>query len=171
MDKMARPQINIKPEAADWLIEIVGIIAILLLIGLPVYYYSSLPDVIPRHYGLDGQPDAYSGKGFIWTLPVIGVVMYTGLWILNRFPHVFNYPAEITPENALPMYRMAQRLIRIINTIMACLFAWLTYATILTALGKQQGLGSFFSPALLVLIFGPIGIYLFVAARKKRNQT
>jgi uncharacterized membrane protein len=164
---MTRPKIKIKSEPIDRIVESIGVIGIILLIGLPVFYYSSLPDIIPRYYGSSGEPDGFSGKGIIWTLPAIGLVMYVGMAMLNKFPHIFNYLIEITTENAERQYKIATKLLRFLNTIIACVFCYITYATIQTALGKQSGLGSYFTPIFMVLIFGIIGIYLYKSIREK----
>ena len=163
---MTRPKIKIENEPIDWIVQSIGIIGIILLIGLPIFHYSSLPDIIPRHYGFNGKPDGFSGKGIIWTLPAIGLVMYVGMAILNKFPHIFNYLIEITSENAERQYKIATKLLRFLNTIIVCVFCYITYATIQTALGKQSGLGSYFTPIFMVLIFGTIGIYLYKSIKE-----
>ncbi len=81
---MTRPKIKIEPEPIDRIVESIGVIGIILLIGLPVFYYSSLPDIIPKHYGLSGEPDGFSGKGIIWTLPAIGLVRDLPIQIYKR---------------------------------------------------------------------------------------
>ena len=164
---MTRPKLKIEPEPIDRIVESIGVIGVILLIGLPIIHYSGLPDIIPRHYGLSGEPDGFSGKGIIWTLPAIGLIMYVGMAILNKFPHIFNYPKEITSENAERQYKIATKLVRFLNTIIVCVFCYITYATIQTALGKQSGLGSYFTPIFVVLIFGTIGIYLYKSIREK----
>ncbi|MCP3930045.1 MAG: DUF1648 domain-containing protein [Bacteroidetes bacterium] len=62
----------------------IGAIAIILLIGLPIYHYGSLPDMIPIDYGSNGQPDGYSKKASIWIFPAVGIVMYVGKAVLNK---------------------------------------------------------------------------------------
>ncbi len=167
MKRTTQPKINIEPEPIDWAIELIGIIAIILLSGLPMYYFDSLPDEIPSHFDISGNPDGYSGKGIIWLLPAVGLVMYVGLYFLNRYPHIFNYLITITQENALRQYKLATRFIRLLNTIVACLFCYITYATIQTAIGSQSGLGNYSVVFFLVSIFGVIGIYFYKSIKYK----
>jgi len=138
------------------------------LIGLPFYYYGQLPENIPRHYGINGEPDAFSGKAILWTLPAIGVPMFTGLFFLSRKPQWFNYPEEITPENAAQMYKSGAKLVRLLNNVIAVAFAYMTFSTIKTVLGTQSGLGVWFTPVFLSAIFLPIGFYLFYSVRKSK---
>ncbi len=158
---MIRPVIKIELEPIDWIIEIIAFIGLLLLVALPVYYYNNLPNVIPQHYNLIGEPDGIGGKGKIWLVPVTGLIIYVGLLLLNKSPHIFNYPKKITPENAKSQYRSAIRLIRLLKAIIVCVFCYISYVTILTALQKQDGLPNYFAPAFIILIFGIIGFYLF----------
>lgn len=151
---------KIELESIDKIIEWLGVLGLLILIGLPLYYFNELPETIPRHFGADGKPDAFSGKGIIWTLPVIGLAMYTGLFWLNKYPHIFNYPQQVSQENAKRLYTVGKRMIRTLNTLITCLFAYITYSTIQVALGNQSGLGTWFLPVFLILTLGTTAYFL-----------
>ncbi len=166
---MNRPKIKIELDLIDKIIEGIGILGILLLIGLPIIYYGDLPDTIPRHFGLNGEPDGFSGKGIIWTLPILGSIMYIGMVILNKHPHIFNYPKKITEENAERLYRITTKLIRFLNTAIVCIFSYMTYATIRTALGKQGGMGNYFILVFLILIIGILGYFLIKMINKSQT--
>lgn len=163
---MERPKLKIPLDPFDWILEALGFVFILLLIGFPAYYYSDLPDIVPRHFNAMGEPDGFSQKRIIWTLPGVGTVVYISMIILNRFPHIFNYIKEITVENAERQYRIATKLIRTINVIMVAGFTYIGFGTIQTALGYQEGLGSYFLLIFVLMTCAPIGIYLFSAFRK-----
>ncbi len=164
---MARPKIKLKPGPIDKTLEILGMIGVLLLIGLPVYYFSSLPDTIPMHYGFTGKPDGFGGKATIWITPIMGFLMYAGMTVLNKFPHIFNYPVEITPENAEKQYRIATRAIRLLITVMVYFFCYSTYTTIRIAVEEQSGLGSYYLLIFLTTIFGIIGALLYKSLKEK----
>ena len=167
LEKITKPKIKIERELIDWLIESIGVIAIVLLVGLPIYHFDSLPDIIPSDYGSNGEPDGYSRKGVIWLFPIFGFILYLGVAVLNKFPHLFNYPVEITQKNAHRQYKLATRLLRMLNTIISGGFCYLIFVTIQTALGKQNGLGNYFISIYLVVIFGTIGIYLYKSIKEK----
>jgi len=163
---MDRPKLKINLDASDWAIEIVGAFFLILMVGFPFYYFNELPDIIPRHFNAAGEPDGFSQKHIIWTLPAIGLVIYIGLFFLNKYPHIFNYPTEITQENAERQYRIATKLIRTLNMLISASFFYIGYSTIQTALNKQDGIGTLFLPIFLLGIFGTIGIYMYYALRK-----
>lgn len=163
---MVRPRIKIELEPFDRFIEAVGFFALLLLIGIPIYYYNDLPEIIPRHFDADGTPDGYSGKNIIWLLPAIGTVISLSMYWLSKRPHIYNYTQKITEENAYHQYRNAARMIRVMSTLIVSVFAYLCSTTIMTALGEQEGIGPLFTPIFLLLIFGSIGYFLYQATKK-----
>ena len=165
MKKVYRPKIKLKKEPVDWVLEGTGFVAIVLLFGIPAYFYKDLPDTIPIHFGIEGIPDRTGSKGDIWIIPVIGLVIYVGLAVLNRYPHIYNYPVKITPENATQQYTKASRIIRLLNTIIAVSFCYITYAVISTAINEKNGIGNYFIPVFIFLIFLVMGVYLFRSSR------
>ncbi len=158
--KMNRPKIKIALDLFDKLVEGIGILALLFLIGIPVVYYGDLPAAIPGHYGFGGTPDEYIDPATIWVLPVLGLVLYIGMGVLSRYPHILNYPIEITAENAERVYQLAVKMIRVINMEIICMFSYITYSTIQTALGRQSGIGKYIIMTFVVLIFGTIVYFM-----------
>ena len=163
---MKRPKIKIKLDGIDKTIEALGGFALLVLVALPLFYFDQLPDEIPSHYGASGQPDGYSGKATIWIMPILGVILYVGIFWLNKYPHIFNYPQRITEENAERLYTVATKITRFINTQMAIVFAYLCYSTIQTSLGRQDGISSHFLLIFLICNFSLIGYLLYKSTQK-----
>jgi uncharacterized membrane protein len=135
-----RPKLKIKLDIYDKTLELLAFSAFIWLIWLVFRYYPDLPERIPTHYDIQGKADAYSSKSSFFILPLVGSVIYTGLLILNRFPHIFNYPKAITAENARRQYTLATKLVRGLNFINITGFAFFTYYEILTALGSVSGI-------------------------------
>ena len=159
-DKSNRPKIKVRRDTLDWIMEFIAFSFMVFLIVFPLIYSGSLPDKIPAHFNGSGQVDSYGSKATIWLLPVTGLVLYIGLTILENFPQIYNYPVQITEENAAKQYKMATRLMRILKTIVLIIFAFLSYKTIEIALGTGTGLGKSFLPVFLLVTFGVILIYI-----------
>ena len=157
---MVQPVIKIKLSKSDFLLELAGLMALAGLIVLPLFYYSELPDRIPSHLNAGGQVDSFNGKGVIFLLPVMGVMLYFGLSVLNRYPHIFNYPVKVTADNAVKLYTIATRTVRIIKVIMAVSFAFFTYRMIDIGLNGATGTGWWFVPVFVILIFGTLIIMI-----------
>ena len=160
--KNSRPKIKVPYQFFDIILECVSITLILLLWLYLFSEYSSLPDTIASHYNSAGEPNDYSNKTFIWILPSIATLLYVGLFILNRFPHLHNYMVNITEENALKNYRFSTRIVRITYTLCAALIAYITYHIIEGAKGEVLKLGSWFLPIVLgASILLPVIIFIF----------
>lgn len=164
---MNRPKIELEKDTLDLFVEATGVVLLLALIVLPIVFYSQLPEKIPTHFGADGTADNYGSKDSIWFLPVIGTILFVGMFILNKHPHIFNYPTRITVDNAKRQYKNATKLIRFLNTTVVLVFTYITFSTINITLGKQEGLGTYFLLAFLALVFVPVVYHLFKAFPKK----
>ncbi len=163
-----RPRIKIEKDTQDWIIALFGFFFLIAIIGYSVYHYAELPNKIPSHYGLNGKPDAFSNKSTLLVLLGITILMYAGMYILNKFPHIFNYPEDMTEEQAPAQYKKASKLMRLINTVMVISFSYLIFSTVQTAYQNQNGLGWYFMPLFLAAVFVPIIFYIVQSYRDKK---
>ena len=122
-----RPILKLKLTRTDYLLESASFLGLVATWIIAFIAYQSLPDIIPTHYGIKGQADDWGSKSTIFILPVISLVLIIGMSILNRFPHIFNYPVKVTEENALQLYRKGTLLIRIIKVIIVILFLFIEW--------------------------------------------
>ena len=159
-DMNERPKIKLELTTYDKTLEILGWTSILAIWVLTISNYSNLPDTIPIHYNGAGQADGFGGKGNILTLPLIATVLFIGLTILNKFPYVFNYTTNITADNALRQYTNATRLLRYLKFIIVVIFGLIALQTIRNVNGQASGLGVWFLPLTLGLIFIPLTYFL-----------
>ena len=164
-----RPKIKIKPTATDRLIDVAAWVLLLAQWTLVIVYYSKLPDIIPSHFNLKGDIDGSGGKAGIIFLPILTTVLLIGFTIANRFPHILNYPVKITEDNALRQYTLATKLMRYINLATAILFGTIVFMVIQSAMGEADGLGAWFTPLLLGVMFIPVIVYLVKAFSSKTN--
>jgi uncharacterized membrane protein len=145
---------KLKKHPLDLAFEILGIIAIIVSFALPAFYYQDLPDSLPRHYGSDGLPDAYGGKGIIWVLPIVGSILFIIIGLVSNIPSLINLPFQPDPEKTEIYQRKYARMVRILNVGMVCIFAYLTYNTIQIGLGDQTQLPTYFTPVALLFFLG-----------------
>jgi len=164
-----RPKIKLELTTTDKALEFAGWVAVFVMWVLIIANYSNLPDTIPTHYGPTGKADAFGGKAALWVLPLVATLTFVGMTLLNKFPHLFNYPTKITNENALNQYTLATRLLRYMKLPMVVLFGYITFQTIQTANGQADGLGNWLLPVGLVVVFIPLTFY-FVKARRGTQE-
>lgn len=161
-----RPQLEIEKQPFDKALELAGLIGVLVMIALPIYYWADIPAMVPIHFNAAGQPDDYGSKWTTISLPLIGALLYFGVNWITRFPHKFNYLQKITKDNAQEQYRMATRLVRLIGTLVALSFAYMTYTVIHTSLGTMEGPGNYFVLFFTVSILIVPLIYIIMTRRR-----
>lgn len=166
-DKENRPVIRPEMAPVDWLLEGFALTGLLVMIAFAANQFSHLPESIPSHFNAAGKPDDYSSRDSLWFLPLIALFLFGLMTYVSRIPHKFNYPIPISPQNAARQYAMAVRLIRTLKAVIMWLFATITIFTVRTALGSSTGLGLWFMPVFLTMVFGPLITYLVLAFRKK----
>lgn len=159
LNNPSRPSIRIRLKTYDWIIEAITLICLVILFILPLLNMGDLPGQIPSHFNAAGEPDGYSSAGSIWILPVTGLITWMLLTLVGFFPRIYNYPVQITPENAEVQYRTATRLMRTIKCIIMAMFAFMVYRTILTATGEAGGMGKTFLPVSMLILSGAIIFY------------
>lgn len=162
-----RPKIKLKQTKTDILVEVFGWVSLVAFWAFVLINYADLPDTIPTHFDYAGQVDGYGGKEMILVLTFIATAIFIGMTILNKYPHIFNYPTEITEENALKHYTNATRLLRYIKLIIVVVFGVITLQSVRVANGQINDIGSWLLPVTLGLIFIPVFYFLIKSFRIK----
>ena len=165
-----RPKIDLKKTALDHYIEYTTFGLIIFSIGYAFYHYSNLPESIPMHFSYSGNVNSYGSKDSIWALNIIGAASVFGLYYLNKFPHIFNYPKKITLENAEKYYTDATRMIRYLNLGMAIIFTIICYEVIKIALDPTVRFSKFAHYTVMIIVVSmtlfPF-VYIFKNLKKK----
>jgi uncharacterized membrane protein len=138
------------------------------IIGMLVYatvMYSSLPDTIPTHYNLHGEPDGFGNKGFIWLFPCIAAFIFLIFTNITRFPDGMNYPANVTEENKLRIFAYTRFMMQVIVFEIVFFSMYTTIIGAQIAKGNAEGLGTY-----TVAIFGLIVISTIVSMLMKYRK-
>ena len=149
--------------------EVISVIAIAFAFIYAFAEYGNLPEQVPSHFGADGVADDYSGKSFVWVLPILMVFLY-GILTMIFFidPKHLNYPYEIKTDNKEAQIGLAYGLIQWLKLIILVFLAYGVYEMI--GLAKSPD-ADIFPPwslwLFLALIFGSIIIYLILAMKRK----
>ncbi|RIH87227.1 hypothetical protein Mlute_01042 [Meiothermus luteus] len=140
-----------------WRLVWVGLLGVWVFAAL---LYGSLPERIPRHFGLDGAVTGWDPKGAFWFLPVaaslVVLLPYFLLHLALKGRNSLSLPHRATFE-ALPsdgQERVLQRLsgwVAGLSLVALLLFAQLQYEVHQVATGQVQKLGAGVWVALLGL--------------------
>ena len=162
-----RPILDIPLSKAEHLalsLMIVGVVATLLVC---VKYLPMLPDKIPTHFGASGQPDGWGGKGTFFLIPVVGTISALFLYMLSRFPQIYNYPVALTEQNIRAQYQNSRSAMLWLGAEIACLIAYSEFGIAQVGLGKAQGFGAGFLPIFLLILVGSGSIHIYKAYKAR----
>jgi hypothetical protein len=165
-----RPRIKLMLSPGDRVLEIVSWLALAGLWTVVLFYYPLLPDTIPTRFNAAGHADGYGTKASLFVLPSIATAMAIGMTLLNRYPHLYNYPVSITTDNALRHYTSATRLIRGIKTAIPVAFLLIVRKTIRVSGGSADEAGGYFLLLEILIIFVPLLAYCFSLLRSSRRK-
>ena len=125
-------------------IEIVASLVMwVITIGVGVYLaamWSRIPDIVPTHYGLFGQPDAWGGKTSILGPFLVQVVVM----LIDQV--ALHQAVKSTIKTGLPVM-INRNCIVLTGPVIAVIFGWITVGTI--GFGK---LGKYFIAVAFVLV-------------------
>jgi uncharacterized membrane protein len=149
-------------------LEIVGLALLAFLCWITVralYGASRLPDKIPTHFDLAGNPNGWGSPATLLLLPVIAVVIYGLITVVSFFPSAFNYPVRVTPENRPRLQALSLQMVAWLKVELAFLFTLLQWF-ILGAVRSGHGhLSVWIVPLFLVLVFGTCIGYIVAMVR------
>ena len=125
------------------LIILVGV-ALLWVIG--VYAYTTLPERIPTHFNIRGEPDAYGSRSTFLILPpaftiapaIILAITLLRFRLVNKHPYLVNLPAFYTRITKLPRHMRGEWINKYFETILAVGVA-ITLLMLSLEIGIYQG--------------------------------
>ena len=148
---------------ADRILDLLGWI---LLIGTLVYLilgWPSFPDQIPMHYNGAGEIDRWGGKGEIIFIEVMMWILYLGIGVVEKYPQIWNTGVEVTAKNKEKVYRTLKYMLKTLKFLTALIFAYLIVNSL-----QSAPLPGWFTPAVMILIFGDMAFWLIRLFRIKK---
>jgi len=154
-------------EMLPWYIYLVPIFITIGMIAYTAMQYASLPDLIPIHWGIDGQPDAFSEKTpfSVFSLSLILLVMQVMMLGINELTKRSGIKVNATKKKRSRAQQISFRkysswFLFITVILMTILFSYLQLVTIhnnisIPALSLAMPLGF----AIVMLILS--GVYAF----------
>ena len=155
--------VRMRSSLAD---RIIQIICLVLMAGVTIYLiagWTSFPDQIPMHYGGSGEIDRWGGKGEIILLILLWWGMYLVLSAIERFPQVWNTGVKVTPQNQERVYRTLKYMLKTLKFLTALIFAYLIVNSL-----QSAPLPGWFTPAVMILVFGDMAFWLIRLFRIKK---
>lgn len=140
---------KIKRKKFDIILNILCWIILVSTMLFLIITWSKIPDTIPMHYDSAGNIDRFGSKLEILVLPIIILIVYTFITIIEKFPEAWNTGVKVTEENKERVY---STLLHLISTIKFIMVGMVAYLTVHTALSLE--LSAWFTPIFILAIFG-----------------
>lgn len=164
---MTRWRCSGKYKSINKALDIIGFLLIISLSIITFIEWRNAPDIIPIHYNFHGEIDAYGSKNMLFFLLSIVVMLYIGLYVLARYPQVYNYAIRITDENKERQYNMASTLIRVLNIELVSIFTYIQLKQVASIFSETDKLSLWFLPIVLAIIFGTLAFYIYKSVKNK----
>ncbi|HEY1577977.1 MAG TPA: DUF1648 domain-containing protein [Terracidiphilus sp.] len=130
-----------------------------------------LPDRIPTHFDISGQPNGWGSPQALWILPVVGLGLFLLMTALAaiRFTR-YNLPVRVTRANLPFIYEQTAAMVAWIKFEMLCLFVYIQSGIIKGVRAGEFHLPPMMIPAFLVAVFATVGWHLVVIIRGARAR-
>ena len=121
--------------------------------------WNTMPEKVPIHYNEMGKVDRLGFKAELFLLPLIGTIIWIGMSILEKYPHLYNY-MNLTEENKEQQYKNGRMMVNVLKNEVVLLFSFLIVQSVHVANGTSEGLGVAFDPVLLIVMMGTIVFFI-----------
>lgn len=166
MELKERPKLNIPKTKFEIYFNSMTIVILTLSVVYLISVWPMLPAEVPAHYNAAGVVDRWGSKWEMIIMPIIALIMWISMTVLERYPHVYNYP-KLTKNNVRAQYKNARIMLNVLKNIIVLLFVYITWNGIQVALGNNESLGIWFMPFFFIVVFGPMTFFIVRSLRLK----
>jgi uncharacterized membrane protein len=132
-------------------------------------FYSRLPERIATHFNGEGMANGFGAKSILWVLVGVVFLIYGVLSAVNFVPRIVSVKRPLAPEREKVVLAESMAMVGWIKAVVCWMFAYLCLAMVRNGMGLQVGLGAWFLPVTLVVVFGICGVYLVRILRSARG--
>lgn len=162
-----RPKWRPEWKPVDKAVELLSWLFFLLMWGIILANFFSLPETIPTHFNAAGKADGYGAKYTILLFPVIITAVFILLSEVSKRPWHFNYPIKTTQQNYQELYRLSVQSLRIIRLVVTIMGAYIAYAIITGARDGGYSLSFWAIPVFVAGMIIPAAVTIVKALKLK----
>jgi uncharacterized membrane protein len=138
------------------LIALAGVVFAIWVVG---DFYSRLPERIATHFNAEGMANGFGTRSALWVLVGILCLLYLTLSAVERIPRVVNLKKPLAPEREQVVLAESMEMVSWIKVEICWMFAYICLAMVRNGMGLQVGLGRWFLPVTLLVVFGTTAVY------------
>jgi uncharacterized membrane protein len=140
--------------------ELIALAGVVFAVAVVADFYSRLPERIATHFNSAGMVNGFGARSTLWILVGIAVLLYATLSAINFVPRVVNLKRPLAPERERVVLVESLAMVGWIKAEMCWIFAYICLAMVRNGMGLQVGIGRWFLPATLIVVFGTCAFYL-----------
>ena len=152
MNSIYRPILKLRKTKSERIWDVIGGGLFIGAIVFLAISWANIPDQVPGHYNASGEVDRWGTKYELFILPAVGFILWVLMNILEKFPHVHNYPERLNEMNVEAFYIQSRMLLNSIKNVCLLTFAYIMFQSIRVALGDAESLGLWFLPVMLIVL-------------------
>ena len=149
--------------------ELIAVAGLVFSAAVVADFYSRLPERIATHFNGAGVANGFGARSTLWVLVGIAVLLYATLSAISLVPRVVNLKRPLAPEREKVVLAESMAMVGWIKAAVCWMFAYICLAMVRNGMGLQAGLGPWFLPATLVVVFGTCAFYLVRISRAIRG--
>ncbi|MFJ7737024.1 DUF1648 domain-containing protein [Lysinibacillus sp. NPDC097287] len=153
---MYRPILDLPKTKSEKVWDWIGGGIFLASILYIIIMWGQLPDEVPGHFNGAGEVDRWGSKVELFILPFIGLFLWILLGLLEKAPHMHNYPARLNENNVEAFYLNSRKILNDVKNYCLIIFAVISFQMVRIALGDAQSLGWWFLPLVIIGTAYPI---------------
>ena len=158
----------------------VNLLLLALLLGVSIAVWPTLPERIPMHFDLWGNPDRYVRRSWLsWLgMPLVAAFLFVFIHGLGRLttrrPELWNVPEKdrflrLTPEARAPIVETMRRYLAWLTLVLTAFMGLVQGCIYLVAIGWSKRLPGIFIIAVLLTVGGVL-VTAFKLQSRIRNQ-
>jgi len=157
----AKEKVVLKRTIFEKVLNLVALAAFLVIIIYIIAIWTELPVRIPNHYNGAGEVDGWGGKGSLLIPIIIGILIWFGISVLERFPQIHNYPVKVTEENRRRLMHNSVMMLSVTKNIILLYLSYMTWRTVQDAYGHPSLYAEWDLPIFLVVLVSPMAYFIY----------
>jgi len=145
-----RPILKLPKTKFEKLWDYIGCGIFMLSILYIFIMWGEIPEEVPRHFNGAGEVDRWGTKIELFILPFIGVFLWILLSLLEKAPHMHNYPARLNENNVKAFYLNSRKTLNEIKNLCLIIFAVISFQMVRIAIGEVETIGWWLLPIVLI---------------------
>ena len=154
-------------NVSSYIIPGIGLVLLILMYFIPLYYFEQLPEKIPKHFNSHGEVDHWTPKSLIYLLPLIATALYIFIELLGKIIPFILKRFDYLEEEQNDFLTLAILMLRTFNLLFMSVFFYTTLSIVMISLEKWSGISSNLTSTIFTAIIGIIVLFVYRFSKLK----